>query len=453
MRKLIPYLFLLWSTIASAQSPCSVLENYIPTGDEPEVIIKVKLHIVQYAENDPRNYTIKDTSLLREQINLINSFYTALDAPTLLPPAEADHLRNAHIRFKIIGFKFHVNPDLWDRIAYEPLYNKQFPIAIDSQLNTKNTFYIKGQHGFRFRRNTDVLLIDANKKSFQSKIDTAYFDKSVKKTVIKTVTSCATDFQPAELTYFAENNRNCSDDLFKQLTHSDSSCLHIFYTGSSMKESAFGCGPSPFYLNVSNYLKGGDWANAQLSAHELGHCLGLSHTDRPQFDDLPKKDKFGFIDCDSVEVSNNIMGYNKCRRYLSPKQIAFIHQEYSLKPYRIRTTVYCDYDPQYNFEIRKNTTWNRAMVIGGDLIIRKGKTLTVNCMVSLPDGANIILEEGSQLIVNGNVITNNCGSTWDGILFCSKYTGDKTKMTPPKKTKGEVKLQNGGRLERVKNNP
>ena len=83
------------------------------------------------------------------------------------------------------------------------------------------------------------------------------------------------------------------------MTNSDKNSIHIFYTGSTVAKPAFGCGPSPYFLNVSRVLFNGGYATAQLTAHELGHCLGLRHTNVPQFDDLPPSDKFGWINCDA----------------------------------------------------------------------------------------------------------------------------------------------------------
>ena len=97
------------------------------------------------------------------------------------------------------------------------------------------------------------------------------------------------------LSYFKKVDKNCNKDNWVRFTKEDKDFLHVFYTGSSSSVPAFGCGPSPFYLNVSKFLENGRYATAQLTAHELGHCMGLRHTNTPQFSDLPRKDKFGWI--------------------------------------------------------------------------------------------------------------------------------------------------------------
>ena len=137
---------------------------------------------------------------------------------------------------------------------------------------------------------------------------------------------------------------------------------------------AFGCGPSPFYLNVSKFLENGRYATAQLTAHELGHCIGLRHTNTPQFSDLPRKDKFGWVNCNSKDVSNNIMGYNLCRNYLSPMQIGHIHQRYSTIN-ELSLTTNNLMSNSYEIIIKKNTNWGKNILSKGTIIVKKNKRL------------------------------------------------------------------------------
>lgn len=129
-------------TYAIAQSPCSTPENYIPSGDEPEVIVRVKLHVVQYSKTDPRNYTEKDTAALKQQFDLINLFYNEMEAPTLKPTKEVDHLRSARIRFQVVEIRFHQDERLWDRIGLHPAENRQLPAAIDSISSGRKEIWI-----------------------------------------------------------------------------------------------------------------------------------------------------------------------------------------------------------------------------------------------------------------------------------------------------------------------
>lgn len=251
---------------------------------------------------------------------------------------------------------------------------------------------------------------------------------------------------PIELLVYKEVNVNCSVDLWRKYAI-DKQALHVFYTGSSKSGIAFGCGPTPYFLNVSNIIKGGEWAGAQLTAHELGHTIGLSHTDRPQFDDLPETDKFGFIDCNNTATSNNIMGYNVCRNYLSPKQIGHVHLLYSKDSSRIVLTTVNEYDAFNPIEIWDDTTWNKAMIVRKDIVIRRGQTLEIKGQLHMATGASIYIEAKSKLIVNGAIITNYFGEPWQGIRFCASYER-KNKMPCKEKNKGQVELKNNGKIER-----
>ena len=187
------------------------------------------------------------------------------------------------------------------------------------------------------------------------------------------------------------------------------------------------------------------YAVALLSGHELGHCLGLNHTDYPQFSDLPKNDKFGWIDCNSENTSNNIMGYNKCRRYLSPLQVGHLHKRYTTDTILIKTTTANEYDTSYNVEVWNDTYWNKAMLIKGDIVVRKGVVLTIHNNVSMASGAVIYIEKKAKLIIDGSQVANYFGDKWGGVVICKSYER-KMKSAKKKEKKGELILKNGGKL-------
>ena len=167
--------------------------------------------------------------------------------------------------------------------------------------------------------------------------------------------------------------------------------FYMFYTGSSIAVPAFGCGPSPYYLNISRAIHGGGYALAQLTAHELGHCLGLSHTNRPQFSDLPPSDQFGWLKCNSTSVSNNIMGYNTCRSYLSPLQIASIHYKYTNNLDLYKTLA--NSDTHEITTIRNPTVWNKNILAKQQIVIKKNQSLTIKKQLIIPNNGVIILEK------------------------------------------------------------
>ncbi len=438
----------LWVFLCPAQQPSGDLYRYIPRSDRDLLEVRVKIHVIQYSFSDPRNYTVADTAAIHRQMAYINSFYSHLYPPTLRPEKEVEFIPDSRIRFKVEGIYFYADSLLWDRIFFKEASDKYFPAHFHQVDLSRSEIRLEGNLTSPFRRkDTRVVIKGSEGNDGHYTVDTAFFVQAENRTVLRFREPLSSAIPGGEITYFREEDLNCRDDIYKNLIGKDENYLHIIHTGSSAKESGFGCGPSPYFLNISNVYKRHEWSSAQLVAHELGHCLGLRHTDYPQFDDLPKKDKFGFIECDSIEVSNNIMGYNKCRRYLSPLQIAHIHKAYSTNPRYIRTRAECVYDERRSLKVTRNETWQRARVIGGDLIVKRNKTLTLDGMVSMPENGRIILEKNAKLVINGATVTQHCNATWKGVYTCKRYRGVRTILTEPVTT--QVQLKEGARMENV----
>ena len=144
------------------------------------------------------------------------------------------------------------------------------------------------------------------------------------------------------------------------------------------------------------------------------------------------------------------MGYNKCRNYLSPMQIASVHYLYRTDARRVQVTTACDYDSQKSKRVCGNKTWNNARTVQGDIIVSKRSSLEVNCSVSLAEGARIILEKKSKLIINGTTITNLCGTQWGGVYYCRRYRVGRRLR---KGHRGRMTIMNDGKLENVMGNP
>ena len=140
------------------------------------------------------------------------------------------------------------------------------------------------------------------------------------------------------------------------------------------------------------------------------------------------------------------MGYNLCRNYLSPKQIGYIHKRFSSNPSLIRITANGEYDAEKNIFISKNETWEKAMLVSGDIIVRSGRTLIVNNNVSMAENSKIYLEKKSKLIIDGAEITNNHGKKWGGIVICKSYLR-KNKKPWWKKNYGLIEIINEGALK------
>lgn len=428
------------------------LEKYIPYAESswdthPEIEIRTIIHIIKKSESDAANLTEDSTSYLNQQYDWINSYYRDLRKPTLLTSDGVEHyIPSARVKFKLEKVLYHTDENDWDRIRVAA--DTRNPMKFINYNEELNEIEVAGNWKSSLFRSEDSLKVLFEDGSF---INTPYTAVDVKSgnTIFRLKAMPTFTRKPLSVLVYKEENKNCSLELWQKYAD-DKNALHVFYTGSSKSGIAFGCGPRPYFLNVSNIIKGGDWAGAQLTAHELGHTIGLSHTDRPQFDDLPKKDKFGFIDCNSSLTSNNIMGYNICRNYLSPLQVAHVHALYSKDSSRITLTTANEYNPYETIEIWSDTTWNKAMVVKKDIIIRRGQTLEIKDQLHMAAGASIYIEAKAKLIVDGAIITNYFDSGWSGVKLCRRYER-KNKMPCKEKNIGVVNRVNSGKIMKESN--
>ncbi|MCX6296561.1 MAG: T9SS type A sorting domain-containing protein, partial [Bacteroidetes bacterium] len=148
----------------------------------------------------------------------------------------------------------------------------------------------------------------------------------------------------------------------------------------------------------------------------------------------------------STNITNNIMGYNSCRNYLSPMQMGYYHMRANTGV-TTKYLTFCDYDPLNTVIVQTSQTWDRSRVIGGDLIINPGVTLTVHCTVSLPEGGKVIVKRGAKLIIDQGIFTNICGQRWKGIQVLGNPSLAQSNTTL--NGQGQVIIQNGGSVEKA----
>lgn len=241
--------------------------------------------------------------------------------------------------------------------------------------------------------------------------------------------------------------------------------INIYYFHSDSLGGS-GCASYGYANMMGNDNFVWNWAGTQLLAHELGHAIGLPHTFPGNigcgddiFDDTYYPDEnLGFTQCGpnetysrcngSTGISNNIMGYNLCRNYLSPKQIGYIrHRAITNDSYR--KFLKDSYDSNNTIEVNSTQTWDYSKYITGDLIVKSGNTLTVKCKLYFAEESKVIVETGAKLIVDGGYLTNTNTSDCSGEekLWGGIEVWGQSNLSQFQNNQGEVILKQGAVIE------
>ena len=180
-------------------------------------------------------------------------------------------------------------------------------------------------------------------------------------------------------------------------------------------------------------------------AHELGHNLGLRHTYNTElsnhlgvnfladvFGDEPagsgtecENDAYHVYQGCTFPLgtnnalhscTNNLMGKAYADTpYISPLQLGRIDRNLRLNAIR-EYVADCPYTSTKPWVVFANETWDFDIRMYENIVVKKGATLTIRCVVRMPEQGRIIVERGGKLVVNGGRITNACdGKKWSGI--------------------------------------
>lgn len=413
------------------------LSDYYPDKTYWPLEINLVVHVLQYSEDNPQNFTKYDTADIHELFKLVNQMYNHFEKPTLKVPG-VPFYSGSKINFHVQGCYFHVDSVGWKIDWYEPKALEK----IISYNKAQNLFTLKGKTlaFYNKKRREGMHLHYRNGKGMRLTTDTAY----IKDGIVYFIPNEHPDTTGMEsIGYNNLVNKNCSMDNYEKYARNIPNAINVFLTHSTTGTIMFGCGPSRNFLNMSNVYKSHTWAAAQLISHEIGHCIGLSHTDSPQFSDLPKHDRFGWLNCDTIDVSNNIMGYNICRSYLSPMQIASVHRTYSTRVDYINMTVGQGrvYNPSHSIVLDSSLVMGRNLRVDGDIHIKRGCTFTIKGAVTILPETKIIIEDRASLVIDGGSLSVIDNKENKNVLYCRRY-GSKKK---PKK-KGTIKTLNNGKI-------
>lgn len=283
----------------------------------------------------------------------------------------------------------------------------------------------------------------------------------------------------------------CNSYLFDTYAVNPCEWLNIFIYGRMCDnyEATAGCGPGNYVVmqNVySNYLQhppgtltavygssypvnvyGGDpFMVNGLMAHEIGHCLGFAHswcncgTDpfcmsyADQFPDMlcPQQENFWcspYFFLGSPPCVNNVMGYSDSKTHWTPLQMGHMRQLLA-GTHRTKWLTACERDTDLDKTITVDETWEWAKVIGGNITIEPGATLTIKCKVNMPIDGKIIVKPNARLIVDGGWITSNCcDNFWPGVEIWGDNAHNQFPSNHPT-YQGMVVLKNGATIEHAR---
>jgi hypothetical protein len=230
-------------------------------------------------------------------------------------------------------------------------------------------------------------------------------------------------------------------------------------------------------------IAGGHWANnndgsaaAKTIVHESGHCQGLYHYFDHYFENQNLSDVYHAYcqrrhwDCAAQNACNNAncINNNNVMSYSKDATTGFTSDQLSKALYYNEhmglTTLkksFCarpkapHYSQPYDMQVYdSDVVWRDSKTLYGNLYIKRNAKLTIRCRVHMPENANIIVEPGGTLVVDGGYLTNIAkygqsdicpDNMWNGIQVWGNK--DRPQMLPHQ---GLLIMKNGAFIEHAR---
>jgi len=198
------------------------------------------------------------------------------------------------------------------------------------------------------------------------------------------------------------DDRDTSIDMPVLSADQRSGAMHVLFArgpeNGKAQGQACGLGCSQWCLmsHFDNFTQG-------MLAHELGHMLGLRHTFEGG------KDRKNDTDCmprTPLGSTNNVMDQARTPHGL---QLEFDSCQAGTMHYNIMRNAgnlqrvliadHCTYHPEATIRIgrKENIHWKDRKYLQGDVIVGRKAVLTIDRLVSLPEGAKIYLRKGAKI--------------------------------------------------------
>jgi hypothetical protein len=351
--------------VPNGNNDIDLLEKYYPDENTPIKKIKIKLWVMQFSENDPRNFIdiAEHRNHLKSIISWANSTLSNLapahyGSPVPTPyPTGQPHIPDARIQFELEeeNIEFVVDPIGW------------------TNNNSSCSSYCYNNYGK----------------------DDCYFDIFVIGPASNS--GCAPGFGPHYhvVTDYWGYYLECTTPPFDcdiEAVHKSRNILHEFGHNFGLRHS---------------------W-EGQFSDILCPHCAGNRSGNCAD----PNNCSTGCYPSQDAKCLNNIMAYTwHEKKNFTPLQLAAMH----VRGFTRERAQYLslEFDPNATITISGSEVWETARIIPGNIVVEEGAKLTVKCKLIMAPNAIVEVEKGAELVVDGGHITATspkCGEYWGGII-------------------------------------